>query len=309
VICDGSKPAYRYLWNWLAHLVQRPWEKPGVSILLLGGQGTGKGTLAVKIIGRLYEPHFLHLQTDKALTGDFNASLESSFVIFADEAFFSGDKKAANTLKAIETESHLYVNPKYQPGRQINSLHRIVSASNNEHAADVEFDDRRKFVLRVSEVHKGDFKYWSELDREIKNGGLEAMVWTLSKMNLKGFQVRDKPATAELLRQKLASLDPVSRWWADRLFDERQYSGADDWGAFVPSSTLHEDYRDHHHHHGGRAYAIPLGTFVEQLKKLCPSATPHQQGQSNRRLRGLTFPALATARAEFESRIGGNIPW
>lgn len=210
VVCNGDETLCIYLVKWIAHMIQKPWEKPGVSILLLGGQGTGKGTFAGKIIGGIHKHHFLHLQTDDAITGSFNSSLESSYLIFADEAFFSGDKKAANKLKAIETESQLHINPKYQPSRQITSYHRIISASNNDHAADVEYDDRRKLVIRFSEAHKGDFKYWAALDNEIKNGGLEAFVYALLKIDLADFEVRKKPQTTELLNQKIASLDPVS---------------------------------------------------------------------------------------------------
>lgn len=42
VICDGNSETYEYLIRYLAHMVQHPEEKPGVMIVLLGGQGTGK---------------------------------------------------------------------------------------------------------------------------------------------------------------------------------------------------------------------------------------------------------------------------
>jgi hypothetical protein len=34
VVCHGNRWHYRYLWRWLAHCVQRPWEKPRVAIVL-----------------------------------------------------------------------------------------------------------------------------------------------------------------------------------------------------------------------------------------------------------------------------------
>ena len=44
VICDGDEDSYNYLINYIAHALQLPEKKPGVMIILLGGQGIGKGT-------------------------------------------------------------------------------------------------------------------------------------------------------------------------------------------------------------------------------------------------------------------------
>ena len=44
VICRRNRAVFMYLIMYLAHMWQKPEEKPGVAIVLLGGQGTGKGT-------------------------------------------------------------------------------------------------------------------------------------------------------------------------------------------------------------------------------------------------------------------------
>ena len=309
IVCADSTEYFNYLWGWMAHLIQKPAEKPGVSILLLGGQGTGKGTFAAKIVGGLYAHHFLHLQSDAALTGTFNEALESSLVVFADEAFFSGDRRAANILKAVETESRLQINAKFQPGRQITSYHRIIAASNNTHAAHVEEDDRRKFVLRLSEGRKGDFAYWKALDAEIKGGGLEALAFDLQHHDLSNFEVRQRPKSSELMRQKLASLDTVPKWWLDRLTDGRQYSSSVGWIEFVSSESLQNDFIEWARRicHGSR---LPSQRdFIIALKKHCPVLTPSQEGPANHRKRGFIFPSLHECRASFETVCGGEIDW
>lgn len=309
IVCDGSIEYFDYLWGWMAHLVQKPDEKPGVSILLLGGQGVGKGTFAAKIIGGLYSHHFLHLQSDTPLTGNFNESLESSLVVFADEAFFSGDKRGANILKGIETEARVHVTAKFQPGRQLESHHRFIAASNNTHAAYVEEDDRRKFVLRLSESKKGDFAYWAALDAEIKNGGLAALAYDLQHYDLRGFEVRNKPASSELMRQKLASLDMVPKWWLDRLTDGRQYKGATAWAEWASSEGLHNDFMDWARSIGQASRLPPQREFVITLKKYCPILIPSQEGQAHTRKRGFKFPSLDECRASFGQVCGGEIDW
>ena len=308
VVCGGDSELFKYVLRWIAHAVQYPEDKSGVALLLVGGQGTGKGTFAAKLIGELFKDHFLHLQTDSAITGDFNASLESSYILFCDEAFFSGDRKAANKLKAIMTEDRLHINPKYQPSRQINSIHRIISASNNDHAASIEHDDRRYVVLRVSETYKGNFDYWSALDNEIKSGGLEAFAYALSKMELTNFQVRQKPNTREHQLQKLQSLDPIPKWWTDVLLTG-EINEIMRLPEFVPSGTLMASFRSHNRDHGGRAHAPAMNQLIPMIKKLCPSAQDNQKTVGKKRLRGLDLPDLAMARSEFETWLGGPVDW
>jgi hypothetical protein len=45
IICGGDEAVLAYLVGFLAHMLLRPGEKPGIMPVLLGGQGTGKGTL------------------------------------------------------------------------------------------------------------------------------------------------------------------------------------------------------------------------------------------------------------------------
>lgn len=49
VICGGDEESYHYLIQYTAHALQCPSEKPGVLIIMLGGQGTGKGTLGASL--------------------------------------------------------------------------------------------------------------------------------------------------------------------------------------------------------------------------------------------------------------------
>ena len=51
-LCNGNVAYYEYLMKWLAHLVQRPWERPLTGLSIIGGQGTGKG-IFIDLIARM----------------------------------------------------------------------------------------------------------------------------------------------------------------------------------------------------------------------------------------------------------------
>ncbi|XSC48595.1 hypothetical protein ACF1BQ_031240 [Bradyrhizobium sp. RDT10] len=44
-ICAGDDNAYQWVIRWFAHMVQRPWEKPGTALVLKGRKGAGKDTI------------------------------------------------------------------------------------------------------------------------------------------------------------------------------------------------------------------------------------------------------------------------
>jgi len=45
VVAGGDQKKADFILDWCAHMVQRPWEKPGVALVLRGKKGTGKTLL------------------------------------------------------------------------------------------------------------------------------------------------------------------------------------------------------------------------------------------------------------------------
>jgi hypothetical protein len=303
VICNGDQSHYDYLIGFIAHALQRPWEKPGVIIILIGGQGIGKGTLG-RILRMIWRATFLQVHNVGTVTGNFNADLERTFIVFMDEALFVGDRRASDALKSLVTEQVININEKHQPSRQINSYHRFFIATNADHVKQTDRDDRRDFALRVSEAHKGDYTYWNALEYEMVNGGVAAMVHDLLAMDLTDFNVRAKPNTQELVGQKVHSLVGVARWWYDAL-----YLGVvgQEWPDFIATDSIIKGVMDMA---GRKLYQSPnAAEVIQAMSKLCPSAVKGQKQESLGRHRGLRIPPLAQARAEFEGYIGGAVHW
>jgi len=303
IICDGNQTYYIYLIGYIAHALQHPEEKPGILIILIGGQGNGKGTLA-RILQRVWSATFLQVSDVHAVVGNFNAALERAFIVFMDEALFAGDRRSSDALKSLVTEPVIHINEKHQPARQTSSYHRFFVATNADHLKQTDRDDRRDFSLRVSESRKGDHAYWKTLYQEINNGGVEAMVHDLLAMDLSSFNVRAKPDTAELLEQKLQSLGPIQRWWYECLVHGGMTED-EAWPDYLATLDAVADIFDLN---GGKMFRKCSAIDVANaLKKLCPSAAPGQKETDLGRRRGLTLPTLAIARAEFEVFIGASV--
>ena len=314
VICDGDESSYNYLINYIAHALQKPEEKPGVMIILLGGQGIGKGTFG-RLMQKIWTSTYLQVSNIDAITGNFNGALERSFIVFMDEALFAGDRKSSDALKSLVTEPLILLNEKHQPARQAKSYHRFIAATNATHLKHTDNDDRRDFVLQVSDRHKDDHHYWNELDYEMNHGGIEAFMHDLLERDLSSFNVRAKPSTAALLEQKLLSLGPIERWWHNCLeygefesIDEHgKIATSGKWTDFHETSSLVKYVMEFS---GGKLFRKPTPKdIVSTLKKICPSITSGQETTGGFRRRGLWLPKLHVARKEFETYIGGSLSW
>jgi hypothetical protein len=305
IICNFDWESYLYLIKYIAHALLKPEEKPGVMIILIGGQGIGKGTLA-RIFQKIWSATYIQINNVEEVVGTFNAILERSYIIFMDEALFSGNRRGTDELKSIVTEPIIQISEKYQPSRQIRSVHRFIASTNADHFKNTERDDRRDFTLRVSEARKKDHNYWVALADEIKNGGVEAMVYDLMNIDLSDFNIRQKPNTKELVEQKLHSLDPIQRWWHDGLYNGA-FGKCVNWMEFISTSDVIDGIIEVN---GGRMHKKPSALIISQaLHKLCPSAKQHQQQTKYDRHRGYLLPTLQQARAEFEQYIGGSVEW
>lgn len=221
VVCAGNEQLAEWLFDWMAHTVQRPHEPGEVAVVLRGGQGIGKSFFA-EHFGELFDRHFVPLTDPKHVVGNFNAILQLAVLVFADEAFAANDKRTEGILKGLVTQGHLTIEPKGVDAFKAPKFLRLFLASNKSWVVPADMDDRRFLVLDVSETHKKDRPYFRSIDAEWKSGGREAFKHFLMNRDISNFDHRDRPETAALADQKLHSLRG-----AKRIVYEMLVTGAD----------------------------------------------------------------------------------
>jgi hypothetical protein len=315
VICSGNQKHYDYLLRYIAHMLQRPEEKPGVMLVLLGGQGTGKGTL-FRLLGKLWPRTMLQVSDVAHVVGQFNAAMERNYVICMDEALFSGDRKAMDRLKSLITEPDITVEQKYEPRRTIRSFHRFFAASNHDHFGRIDVDDRRFVFLRTSTDRQRDHDYFGQIYRALETESvLAALTYDLLALDLTHFNVRDRPVTAENTEQKVRSLEGFDRYWFEVLCTgdlgaTSAHGSGRVWtdSVFVPTSMLVAGSRGFQQ--GVRQHQ-PLQSreISRALGKWCPEATSSRSTVHRQQVRGYQLPALQVARTSFEKAAGGQIIW
>ena len=245
VIADGDQVVADYIEAWMADAVQNhdPSKKPGVGIILKGGQGTGKGVFATQF-GELFGHHFIHLSNPDHLVGKYSKHLQSANLVFADEMKWGRSQKGIETLKRILTESTLTIEPKGKDSFNIaNHIHLMV-ASNESWVMQVDHDDRRFLVVDVNSAHAQDVPYFEAIIDQMNSGGREALLHYLQEYDLNGVDLRKIPWTRARVEQQYLSLPMVGKFWFHLLTTGFNDISKSTWLTSIPTIDLQAQYHD-----------------------------------------------------------------
>jgi hypothetical protein len=238
VICARDPTAYEAFLNLLAWIVQNI-GKPSRIIVTLKSkeQQVGKGVLLEKVLYPIFGLHGIIIDESEHLFGRFNDAVRGKAFAFLDEANFAGDKKLADKIKSIVAKTKMTIEGKFIASISCPVGLNLFLATNHEHAARVEWDDARNWILKVSPHRKCDHAYWAELHEEIDNGGPAALLRDLLARDVSKFiPQRDVPfknAEHEVNRRASDPTNPAL-WLLDCL-DNGLWLGSEKWeGVYSP---------------------------------------------------------------------------
>ena len=246
VLCGGDDAQFEYVLKWMALLVQKPWIKPEVALVLRSRQGSGK-TMIVQILLDIFGVHSFTTAQKDQVAGRFNGHLFDKVLVVLEEAFFAGDPAAVATAKALVTNRTLGYEAKGKDAFSAPNYAHVITLTNHDWAVPAGADARRWLVLDVSEARLGDHAYFSALAEEIANGGTEAFLDHLMKVDLCGFNSRAMPRTRGLQSQQVETLehtDPAAAFLM-RVLAEGEFpveGGGGPWADRILAGELRESY-------------------------------------------------------------------
>ena len=317
-VCQGSEELYNYLIGWLARIVQLPGEQGHTAIVLRGDQGVGKGFLA-RTIGTLFGRHYLHVSNAQHLTGNFNAHLRDCVLLFADEAFYAGDKKHASVLKTLVTEDALMVELKGVDSEMAQNCVHLIMASNDDWVVPAGMHERRFFVCDVSSAKMQNDTYFGSISKDLEAGGFQHLLQFLMDYDISSFNVRKIPQTRALQEQKIYSFTPEEEWWYHKLKEGRIFAQKFEWPVIVLCEELLFDYMEYTKSYAAtsRGNATKLGRFLRKCwpncerKQLSGNVTADVGGQKKELDRPYAYvlETLEKMRAYWDMNYGGPFIW
>jgi hypothetical protein len=219
--CSGDFKAYNIVLNVFAHILQKPWEKLNISVILRSTERTGKG-LPINIFKRIIgSKYFFQPSNPKQVLGDFNSGMKSCLFLFLDEMVWGGDKEKAGTLKKLVTESSNYINEKFAPVIKVKNNSMVFMASNEDWVVPAGATEQRWLVLNVSdELATCPKPQKNKIVSDIRSIDIRMLAKFLYDRDLAGWSHRETVNTQGLRDQKIQSLSAIRRWWLDELHNE-----------------------------------------------------------------------------------------
>jgi len=212
IVCAREVKCSEYLFNWIAHMIQKPAERPGVNILTYGEQGCGKGTTAQFLEVLVGIQHYMIFNNIDDFVAKHNSDQQGKLLIFLDEVGDNskGSHKVHNIIKSKTTEKRMKINPKYIAPYMINNYARYISASNFENNLRIERTDRRFLCLEVSSEKLNDISYFKPLYKELNNIEFKKIAFKyFATRDISNFEPSKIPNTKLKNKQKMSQLQTV----------------------------------------------------------------------------------------------------
>ena len=225
---------------------------------------------------------------------------------------FSSGKRRLWVLDAIEDK------------RGIESYHRVFAATNHDHFGQVSSDNRRFFMLNVSnhrkvdraatfEVQKKQNEYWQQFYSALRDGKtIPALLHHLSHLDISDFNVNQFPSTRTHQEQKLKSLTGIARFLFEALSRGEMIRPAytsnteREWGDgyWISTAKFKEallDFDKSVERYGPLSDKEAIAS-IKQAIPLVEASRKTDVDQHQRR--GIDFPSLTAARTCFEAVWG-----
>lgn len=312
VFCNGDDEHYFYMLGWMAHMVQKPQDKPGVAIVARGKKRIGKDTV-FEYVGQMFRHHYITIANKDQFVGKFNQHQEKCLLLHVQEGFWAGDKRDEGPLKYLITSRDVMIEPKGMNAFPVKSVLRLFISSNEDWVVPATSDEGRFFVVNVSDRHRNDHPYFEKLRAEMDNGGPAALLDFLQNYDISDFQVRAVPSTQALGEQKIQGLRNIERWWYGILQDGALDGVATGIWAEEPIRVSKSDFRElYSRWMRSRRYdgeELLPAVFAKRLSQMVPSMTTVQLRAGSDRQRAYVFPDLEICRREFEAMIGSELFW
>lgn len=269
VIASEDPELGQYVMGWVALLIQKPWYRHEVALVLRGSKGSGKGTLG-NLLCQIFGKHGIAVRHSRHLTGNFNEHLLDCCFLFADEAFFAGDRAGEASLKGMITEPTSTIEPKGIGAFQVPNRLSILMATNSDYVVPATTDERRYAILDVSDAKKGELAYWNmfHMDWMSNPDNIAAFVEYMRDYDLSGYNPRVYPKTRALAEQVEFSFEPWEAWWHDAL-SKGSFFRNGIWYEVIGSQALRDSLLNYCHEQGVDRYGrVTDDALSKKLKKL-----------------------------------------
>lgn len=206
-ICNGDEELIKWAHGAIAHMIQKPAEKPEVCWVLYSQGGAGKDRFSAflgSLIGAQY--HGVYSSLD-AFTNNFNVLNKNKMLCVFNEVSDRASRQKHDLLKHIITQEQERIEPKGIDADEFPCFKRYIINTNYRDCIRVETDDRRYVLFQMNNKQIGDFEFFQRISDEIKDiDKMKAAFQYYSKYDISKFNIRKIPKTTYKKNQQMMNI-------------------------------------------------------------------------------------------------------
>lgn len=274
LICSHNQEQMDYVENYFAHLFQKPYEKPGVCIVVHSEEeGVGKDTY-FDFVGKMLGRYFINTsEPENSVFSRFNYQLAQTLLVKMEEGNFETNKSNQDNLKSLITCELKTYEEKGKPLMTLRSFTRTVMTTNNPVPVVLSDTARRFMMLKASAERRGDKQFWTKVHEILKQPETASAYFDyLSKRDISKFNPRDFPES-EYKNEVITALRPHSAVFFQSIC-ESVAQPTIEWRARELFNTLREDERT--------KYPLNEHRFGREMRKYMPTMTKTERNDGSR---------------------------
>ena len=301
---DDDEPTYNYILNWFSKIIQTPWKKNNICLVLHSIEGVGK-SLILDMIGKIIGTDYYYSTSSlKHILGDFNGDAEGKILVNLNETNWGGDKKMVGAFKEFITDSTIVINKKGLQSYTIDNYSNTIITTNEDWIVSINGQDRR-FNLRECNNVKYDKDYY----KNIANTDIQEIANYFYNRDITEYDSRKftKSELHELQVEK--NMNSVESFWNNYIdgdiednyygfYNDERRDNEDD--LIIPKEHLYKLYIDNtiatHSHKYNTTH------FWRNIRKLCPSIIINKARKD--KPPSYEIPLLEIAEKEYKTYCG-----
>lgn len=283
-LCGNDTKFHKFFLMWLAHIIQKPWDKTRVCIVIKSIQGVGKN-LFTNFFGNMLlgKKYYIPIVNMREAVGRFNNTLENKIFVNLNEVELKDTIDSQGLLKAYITDDLFQLERKNIDRICIANHMNFIATTNKDTPFAIEYSDRRFACVETKSPALTDeeIQFFTKFfkDKDVAYSFYQFLLnYELPTTRLEKL----RPETEYYNDCKIVVASPVLKYLANEMEQsllKPEY--------FITYESLYSRYRDYitQYYHTDKKI-INLSSFKLKLKDI-PGIEKERRRVEGERLRGV----------------------
>ena len=212
-----------YVTKYCAHIIQKPGQKTGIALTVIGMEGVGKGTVFENTMALIMgDAYCAYTSNPHDLVARHSEMKNGKILVLCDDFKRERMHKIANETKSLITAKKQPYEKKHVQAVMLTNYANYVNLTNDDDPIDFSGEARRHVVVVASDKLMDNLAYFVAYNSWIDKPENQRAVYDyLMAYDLSGFNpTRDKPVTECGKKLKLLHQDPVFYFLYEKLHED-----------------------------------------------------------------------------------------